>query len=216
VEGFEGALIAASGVHKHFGGVRALDDVSLEVLPAEIHALVGENGAGKSTLAKILAGVCSPDAGRLLIDGRATPFTGRRRMAALGVGYVPQSLSFVGTLSALDNHLLASSEFLLDRSHTLAVLQKTGALLGIEAPWRRPVQQLSLAERQLAEIVCAWASASSPGGACAGWAPRQNMAAMSQSASTSGRPIPRCRSACCRAAIGRSSWSGAKSTAARR
>ena len=54
MEGFEGPLVAAHGIHKQFGGIKALDDVSLEVLPAEIHALVGENGAGKSTLVKIL------------------------------------------------------------------------------------------------------------------------------------------------------------------
>jgi ABC-type sugar transport system ATPase subunit len=46
VEDFEGPLVAAHGIHKHFGGIKALDDVSLGVLPAEIHALVGENGAG--------------------------------------------------------------------------------------------------------------------------------------------------------------------------
>ena len=61
MEGFEGLTIAARGIRKHYGGIIALDDVSLEVLPAEIHALVGENGAGKSTLVKIMTG---PDAGR--------------------------------------------------------------------------------------------------------------------------------------------------------
>jgi len=53
---FEGALVGARGITKHYGGITALHDVSLEVLPAEIHALVGDNGAGKSTLVKIMTG----------------------------------------------------------------------------------------------------------------------------------------------------------------
>jgi general nucleoside transport system ATP-binding protein len=147
--------LEASGLSKRFGSVLALNDAGITLRAGRVVAIVGENGAGKSTLAKILAGVYVPDTGRLFIDRRAAPFAGRLRMAALGVGYVPQSLSFVGRLSALDNHLLASSEVLLDRGRALAALQKTGALLGIEAPWRRPVELLSLAERQLAEIVSA-------------------------------------------------------------
>ena len=69
MEGFEGPLVAAHGIHKQFGGIKALDDVSLEVLPAEIHALVGENGAGKSTLVKIMTGAAAPDAGTVSILG---------------------------------------------------------------------------------------------------------------------------------------------------
>ena len=63
MEGFEGPLVAAHGIHKQFGGIKALDDVSLEVRPAEIHALVGENGAGKSTLVKVMTGAQRPDVG---------------------------------------------------------------------------------------------------------------------------------------------------------
>ena len=55
---------------KHFGEVKANTDVSLEVWPGEVHALVGENGAGKSTLLKMIYGVYHPDSGRLAIDGK--------------------------------------------------------------------------------------------------------------------------------------------------
>jgi general nucleoside transport system ATP-binding protein len=150
--------LEASGLNKRFGRVVALSKASVTLRAARVVAIVGENGAGKSTLAKILAGVYAPDAGRLAIDGRATAFGGRARMASLGVGYVPQSLSFVGTLSALDNHLLSGPRVLLDRAKALSALKTTGVLLGFEAPWRLPVEKLSLAERQLAEIVSAIAS----------------------------------------------------------
>ncbi|MET0259022.1 MAG: ATP-binding cassette domain-containing protein, partial [Methylobacterium sp.] len=59
------------GVSKHFGGVRALDGVDLDVRPGEVHALLGENGAGKSTILKILRGVQPPSAGTVEIGGVA-------------------------------------------------------------------------------------------------------------------------------------------------
>ncbi len=68
------AVLLAEGVHKRFGGVHALKDARIEVLPGEVHALVGENGSGKSTLLKILSGQVRPDAARVSIDGRATAF----------------------------------------------------------------------------------------------------------------------------------------------
>ncbi len=62
-------LLQMIGISKEFPGVRALDDVSLEVHVGECLALMGENGAGKSTLMKIVSGVYPPDAGRILIGG---------------------------------------------------------------------------------------------------------------------------------------------------
>ena len=59
-----------SGISKRFAATQALDDVSLDLLPGEVHALVGENGAGKSTLVKIMAGVHQPDSGAIRLDAR--------------------------------------------------------------------------------------------------------------------------------------------------
>src|SRR6202451_1229036 len=78
--------VRLTAVSKHFGGVRALDNVSLEVLAGEIHALLGENGAGKSTILKILNGVHAPTAGTIEVLGAPltehTPDASRR--AGLG------------------------------------------------------------------------------------------------------------------------------------
>jgi len=63
------ATLRALGVHKSYGGVRALRGVDFELRAGEIHGLVGENGSGKSTLLKILAGQIAPEGGRLVLDG---------------------------------------------------------------------------------------------------------------------------------------------------
>src|SRR6266550_8407097 len=60
------------GISKHFAGVAALKDVSFDVLPGEVHALLGENGAGKSTLMNIASGATDPDAGTIVVDGEQT------------------------------------------------------------------------------------------------------------------------------------------------
>ena len=147
------ALIEARGLGKRFGSVVALNNADFALRAGRVSAIVGENGAGKSTLAKILAGVYRADAGEILVDGKPVAYVGRRRAAALGVGFVPQSLSFVGTLSVIDNHLLAGSSFALDRAAARRSLERTATGMGVDVTLDKPVETLSLAERQLAEIV---------------------------------------------------------------
>ena len=79
------------GIDKHFGGTYALKDVSLSVGRGEIVALLGENGAGKSTLIKVLGGIHSADAGRVLIDGADIGQFSRRDLTKW-IGYVPQEI----------------------------------------------------------------------------------------------------------------------------
>jgi rhamnose transport system ATP-binding protein len=78
------------GVSKRFGATQALEDVSLALLPAEAHALVGENGAGKSTLVKILAGVHEPDTGTVKIDGVPVHIHGPAHARQLGIAVIHQ------------------------------------------------------------------------------------------------------------------------------
>ncbi len=151
------AVLTARGVGKRFGDLVALEGADLTLRGGQVTAIVGENGAGKSTLAKIVAGVYAPDAGTLTLDGRERAFADRRRMAALGVGFVPQSLSFVGALSSLDNHLLAASSFWLHRRAAREKLAAAGRTLGVDLDWDAPAERLGLAERQLAEIASALA-----------------------------------------------------------
>ena len=150
-------LIEARRINKRFGPVAALTDAGVALRPGRVVAIVGENGAGKSTLAKIIAGVYRADSGEILVEGRRMALNGRRQAAALGIGFVPQSLSFIGTLSALDNHLLAGSNVVLERSAARRALREASAKLGVEANWDSPVETLSLAERQIVEIISAFA-----------------------------------------------------------
>ena len=67
-------MIELRNISKHFGGVRALTDVSLRIDRGHVHGLMGENGAGKSTLGKVLSGIHTPDTGEILLDGKPHRF----------------------------------------------------------------------------------------------------------------------------------------------
>src|SRR5471032_2167427 len=99
-------LIRVAGVTKRFGGVSALRGVSLEVLPGEVHALLGENGAGKSTLIKILSGVHAHDEGSIEIAGKKVVFNSPSKARDAGIAVVYQDLSLVESLSVGANLML--------------------------------------------------------------------------------------------------------------
>lgn len=151
----ERALVAARGVHKRYGGVTALADVSLDIQSEEIHALVGENGAGKSTLVKILTGAVSPDSGEVLVGGRPTALN-PERARELGVGAVYQEPSLVPALTVLENIFLGRERRVragvLDgrrmRTEAAAALERLGAGISLDIE----VSALSVADRQLVEI----------------------------------------------------------------
>src|ERR1700728_67977 len=93
---------SARGVSKNFGATRALDDVNFDVLPGEVHALVGENGAGKSTLVRVLGGVHRPDQGEIAVDGAPRLFSGPRDAIEGGIITIPQELRLVPALSVAE------------------------------------------------------------------------------------------------------------------
>src|ERR1700759_477365 len=83
-------LVELRDVSKHFGGVQALEGISLEVSSGAVHALVGENGAGKSTLGKIIAGAVQHDGGTLLVDGEQVSFRSPREALGHGIAMMAQ------------------------------------------------------------------------------------------------------------------------------
>jgi len=93
-------------ISKSFGGIAALKNVTLQVMPGEIHALMGENGAGKSTLMKILSGACPKDSGQIFIDGQEIFIRNTRDSKKLGIGIIYQEFSLVPELSVAENVLL--------------------------------------------------------------------------------------------------------------
>jgi ABC-type sugar transport system ATPase subunit len=96
-------MLETKGISKAFPGTQALEDVSFQVLPGEVHALVGENGAGKSTLTHILSGVLEPDSGETLIQGNKVKIHHPKEAQALGIGTVFQELSLIPNLSVAEN-----------------------------------------------------------------------------------------------------------------
>ncbi len=96
-------IVAMRGVTRRFGPVIANQDVSLELHPGEIHALVGENGAGKTTLMRVLYGLLEPDAGHIEVDGRPVRIRRPADAMRLGLGMVHQHFMLVDTLSVAEN-----------------------------------------------------------------------------------------------------------------
>src|ERR1051325_5939083 len=100
-------LLATTGLSKRFGGLLALGDMTLSVMPGEIHAIIGPNGAGKTTLVSALAGELRPDEGAIRFAGRDISRLGPARRAALGIARSFQVTSLFREFSALDNVALA-------------------------------------------------------------------------------------------------------------
>lgn len=98
--------LSMRGICKSFGGVKALEDVSFDVHPGEIHALIGQNGAGKSTLMSILSGSLKPDSGEIRAGGRQIVGLGTRAAAKEGLAIVRQEFSLCPNLSIAENIFL--------------------------------------------------------------------------------------------------------------
>ncbi len=105
-------LIELKNISKRFGGVRALDGVSIGIRPGEIHCLAGENGSGKSTVIKVMSGIYTPEEGEILIDG--TPLSRLDPIMAVqkGVQVIYQDFSLFGNLTVAEN--LALNTYLLE------------------------------------------------------------------------------------------------------
>jgi simple sugar transport system ATP-binding protein len=99
-------LVGLEGISKHFGGVAALDNISLSISPGESVALMGGNGAGKSTLVSILSGLQRPDKGRIRVDGTERRFEEPKDARGLGIETVFQNLALCGNLDAPGNLFL--------------------------------------------------------------------------------------------------------------
>jgi branched-chain amino acid transport system ATP-binding protein/branched-chain amino acid transport system permease protein len=106
VEARDGAIIALENVHMTFGGVRALNGISLRIEPGTIHALIGPNGAGKTVLLNVLTGYYRPTQGSVRIAGRDVTGLASHRIARLGVARTFQTAQLFGALTVLQNVLV--------------------------------------------------------------------------------------------------------------
>jgi ABC-type sugar transport system ATPase subunit len=152
------AAVRFEGISKRFPGARALDNVSFDIAEGSCHALCGENGAGKSTLGKILAGIHSPDAGRLLLFGQPVTFTGPEQALAAGVGMVHQELAFCENLSVAENLCLGSlpaSAGFLNRAEMNSRAERMLAAIDADLDIRARVGALTTGQQQMLQIASA-------------------------------------------------------------
>jgi ABC-type sugar transport system ATPase subunit len=156
------AMLSVRNLVKRFGGLTAVNDVSLDILPGEVVGLVGDNGAGKSTLIKCVSGVYHPDAGHISFDGREVRFSRPIEARQAGIETIYQDLALAGNLDVSANiflgretrrrHLFGAVKTLDERamrSESAGILDR----LGIEIPQMRlEIEKLSGGQRQAVAI----------------------------------------------------------------
>jgi ABC-type sugar transport system ATPase subunit len=155
------AVVRFDGVSKSFPGVLALKAMSFEVGAGACHALCGENGAGKSTLARLLAGVHSPDSGRIFVLGRQARFENPREALEAGVAMVHQELAVCGNLSVAENLCLGqlpARGFFVRRQEVVRRARQMLEAVGCNLDVRLPAGSLSPGQQQMVQVAAAASS----------------------------------------------------------
>ena len=150
-------LIEIRNLSKAFAGVRALDKARFELMPGEVHALMGENGAGKSTLMKVLSGIYPRDDGEVLVSGQPADIGSPRAAQALGIGIVHQELNLMNHLSAAQNIFIGREPrhrlgLVLDEDALNAQARAIFERLNLQLDPRTLVGELTVAKQQMVEI----------------------------------------------------------------
>jgi ABC-type sugar transport system ATPase subunit len=150
-------VLEVRGISKAFGHVQALWEVSFELYPAEVVALLGDNGAGKSSLVKILSGVYQPDDGDLFMDGQPLAIRAPTDALRHGIGTVYQDLAVVDSLDVARNIYLGNIprrlRFMVDYARMYADSRRILSLLRVDMPSvRTRVGELSGGQRQAVAI----------------------------------------------------------------
>ena len=150
-------ILQIRGILKDFPGVRALNQVDLDLYPCEVHGLVGENGAGKSTLLKILSGALQKDQGEIRIDSKPVVIPNPKASQDLGITVIYQEFNLVPHLSIARNIFLGhefqvGSRFILKNKLLNQKSTELLTTLGIQLDPRRLVADLTVAEKQMVEI----------------------------------------------------------------
>jgi len=149
-------VLRLENIVKTFPGVRALDGVSFDVQPGEVHALMGENGAGKSTLMKVLGGIYQPDEGQIIVNEQPVNMTTPLEAKEHGILFIHQELSLATELSVAENIFLGElprkSFGRVDWTKLYAQTDEILSMLKVGFNARTRVGELSIANQQMVEI----------------------------------------------------------------
>lgn len=150
------ARLEFKAITKTFPGVNALTDVSFDVRPGEVHALLGENGAGKSTLLRIMSGVMKATSGEFFVDGEAAAFRGPENARKAGIAMIHQELQQVPNLTVAQNmflgHPLKIAGVLVNRREQERRAAQALAMIDPSIDPATPIKELRVAQRQIVEI----------------------------------------------------------------
>ncbi|MDP2859160.1 MAG: ABC transporter ATP-binding protein [Bacillota bacterium] len=138
------ALLEVIGLSKHFGGLRALDDVSFAVKERELFSLVGPNGSGKTTLFNVVCGVLVPTAGRVVFQGQDITGKAPFKVAQVGIGRTFQNVSLFAKMAVIDNVMVAMH--CRRRAHLVAGIART-------ARWRREEEACANRAREILAFI---------------------------------------------------------------
>ncbi len=152
-------ILEARNISKEFPGVKALDEVSIQVRPGEVHVLIGENGAGKSTLSKILMGVYTSDKGEILFDGKPAHIRNPHDARALGICGVHQEFMLVPWMNVAQNIFINREPRIwpglpfIDHKKMHEDSRKLLSSFNVNINTKQPVKYLDTALQQMVEIV---------------------------------------------------------------
>jgi ribose transport system ATP-binding protein len=153
-----GPIIGLSNITKRFGGIVALSDVSIDIYPGEVHAILGENGAGKSTLMNIISGVFRPTSGTIKFNGEVIAAMTPERSAALGVSISFQHPAVLDDLSVLENLRVALPPRVFAAGNPTEIARAMLDDVGLHVALNARADSLTVAQKHLLEIAKALAT----------------------------------------------------------
>lgn len=149
-------ILTLKNITKEFPGVKALDDVTINIERGTIHGLVGENGAGKSTLIKVLAGIYQPNKGEIILDGKPYRFNSPIEARRAGISVVHQEIKLAEPLSVAENMFLGNVQLkngLVDWKGMRRRAREIVEDLGMDIDINAQVSSLTVAKKQIVEIM---------------------------------------------------------------
>ncbi len=153
----DGPILELRSITKRFPGVVANDGIDFDLLPGEVHALLGENGAGKSTLMNIVYGLYRPDDGEILIRGKPVTLGSAREAITQGIGMVHQHFMLIPVMTVAENIVLASepthAAVLLDYAAAVERVRELSERFGLAVDPEARVENIGVGQEQRVEIV---------------------------------------------------------------